>query len=336
MKQIIEVKDLIKTYKGGTRAVDSVSFDVKEGGFFGFLGPNGAGKTTTIRILATLTRLTEGQVLVNGYDVNRDPDAVRASIGFAMQAVGLDDLASAWENLLLMGGLYGMPRAQAKKRAEELLQMFKLEKVASKYVANYSGGMRRRLDVAVALMHKPKVLFLDEPTEGLDPAGRRVIWKYLQDLNKEGTTIFLTTHYMEEADYLVENLAIINHGKIVASGTPSQLKNKIGTSYIDLELESDKIARGREVLCKKFEGLNCALSPNGLEVAIKDGAKTLPLVVKALEQAKIEVINFALRSPSLEDVFLKYAGERFEQEDVGKGVDPYMAMRQQRGGGARA
>jgi len=188
--------------------------------------------------------------------------------------------------------------------------------------------MRRRLDVAVALMHHPKVLFLDEPTEGLDPAGRRIIWKYLQDLNREGATIFLTTHYMEEADYLVEDLAIINHGKIVASGTPQQLKDKIGVTIIELELSSSDKEKAHELLCKKFKNTECQIVSKGLEIKSREGTKLLREIVKTVEAAKIEVMSYALRSPSLEDVFLKYSGERFEQEDVAKGVDPYIAMRQ--------
>lgn len=271
MNGIIKVKNLTKSFKGGVKAVNGVSFSIKEGDFFAFLGPNGAGKTTVMRMMATLTRPTSGNIKINGYDVQENPDGVRRSIGFAMQAVGLDDLASAWENLKLMGGLYGMSRAQAKQRAEELLKMFQLEKVADRYVAQYSGGMRRRLDVAVALMHKPKVLFLDEPTEGLDPAGRRVIWDYLNKLNKEGVTIFLTTHYMEEADFLARNLAIINKGKIVAKGTPSELKKSVDLANIELKVQ--------ELL------------------------------------------------PSLEDVFLKYAGESFKDEELNKNVDPYITSR---------
>lgn len=271
MKNIIQVKNLTKSFKGGVKAVNGVSFDIKEGDFFAFLGPNGAGKTTVMRMMATLTRPTSGNIKINGYDVQENPDGVRRSIGFAMQAVGLDDLASAWENLKLMGGLYGMSRAQAKQRSEELLKMFQLEKVADRYVAQYSGGMRRRLDVAVALMHKPKVLFLDEPTEGLDPAGRRVIWDYLNKLNEEGVTIFLTTHYMEEADFLAHNLAIINKGKIVAKGTPTELKKSVDLANIELKVQ--------ELL------------------------------------------------PTLEDVFLKYAGESFRDEELNKNVDSYITAR---------
>ena len=269
--EIIQVKNLTKSFKGGVKAVNGVSFSVKEGDFFAFLGPNGAGKTTVMRMMATLTRPTSGNIQINGYDVKKNPDGVRRSIGFAMQAVGLDDLASAWENLKLMGGLYGMSRKETQKRAEELLKMFKLEKVADRYVAQYSGGMRRRLDVAVALMHKTRGLFFDHPPERLDPAGRRVIWEYLNKLNKEGVTIFLTTHYMEEADFLAHNLAIINKGKIVVKGTPTELKKCVDVAKIKLKTQ--------EIL------------------------------------------------PTLEDVFLKYAGESFRDEELNKNADPYITSR---------
>ncbi|MDH4358494.1 MAG: ATP-binding cassette domain-containing protein [Candidatus Berkelbacteria bacterium] len=328
MKNIIEVKNLVKTFKGGVRAVDDVSFSVQQGQFFGFLGPNGAGKTTTMRVLATLSQPTSGKVKVNGYDVVKEPDAVRKSIGFAMQSVGLDDLATAWENLILIGNLYGLTVLQAKDRARELLEMFHLEKAADRYVQHYSGGMRRRLDVATALMHNPKILFLDEPTEGLDPSGRRVIWKYLQDLNKGGTTIFLTTHYMEEADYLTRDLAIINHGKIVVRDTPKELKRKIGCSFINLELSDKDRKKAFDLICEKFKKLNCRLVPGGLEIEIAEEDNLLPAIISALDKVKVEIVNFNLHSPSLEDVFLKYAGERFEGEEAGKGIDPYVRMRQ--------
>ncbi len=327
MENIIEVKNLVKEFSGNVRAVDDVTFSVKEGEFFGFLGPNGAGKTTTMRIMATLSMPSSGKVLINGFDSMKNPNGVRRSIGYAMQSVGLDDLASAWENLLLMGRLYGLSKEEAQKRADELLTSFQLKKVANRYVANYSGGMRRRLDVAVALMHKPKVLFLDEPTEGLDPAGRRVIWKYLNDLNKEGVTIFLTTHYMEEADILVKRLAIINKGKIVAEGVPEELKGGIGASYIDLELDQFLKEKAEKFLCQKFTDIICAPTSEGLEIKTKNAQKSLADIINNLKQSKIEIKGFNLRSPSLEDVFLNFAGERFEDEELQKGVDPYSNSR---------
>ncbi len=324
-KNAVEVKNLVKAFKGGVRAVDNVSFSIDEGEFFGFLGPNGAGKTTTMRILATLTKPTSGRVKVNGFDVVKNPNEVRRSIGFAMQAVGLDDLATAWENLQLIGCLYGMSRKEAKKRAGELLDLLKLKEAAGRYVAKYSGGMRRRLDIAVALMHKPKILFLDEPTEGLDPAGRRVVWQYLENLNKDGVTIFLTTHYMEEADYLARNLAIINGGKIVAAGTPQNLKKSIRESHIELETKEKN--KAGEIINQKFPKLPCRSSATGIEVVSQNGEVDMRRIIKLLGDARVKIKGYNLHSPTLEDVFLKYAGQSFENEEVGKGSDPYLAMR---------
>ncbi len=234
MHEAIRVETLTKKF-GSATAVDSVSFTVPKGEFFGFLGPNGAGKTTTMRMLATLLRPTAGQAWVNGHEISRTPDKVRHSIGFAMQAVTLDPLATAWENLLLLGVLYGLARKEAHKRAAELLELMQLTKVAGAWIKNYSGGMRRRLDLAAVLMHKPDVLFLDEPTEGLDPAGRRVIWDYLEKLGKsDGVTIFLTTHYMDEADYLCDRIAIIDKGKLVVTESSEKLKEKVGGTMDDV------------------------------------------------------------------------------------------------------
>jgi len=232
--QIINVKNLTKIYPSKTEAVSDISFSVKKGEFFGFLGPNGAGKTTTMRILATLLFPTSGEVSVNGFELGKRDDQIRCSIGFALQGITLDLTASAWENLILIGVLYEMTRVEAKKRAEELLTLFGLDKVADSWVKNYSGGMRKRLDLAIALMHEPAILFLDEPTEGLDPVARRKVWNYLKELNQNGTTIFLTTHYMQEADFLCERISIIDQGKIMVTDSPANLKKKIGGDLDDV------------------------------------------------------------------------------------------------------
>lgn len=233
MKTAIRVENLTKRY-GRTVAVSNISFSVHKGEFFGFLGPNGAGKTTTIKILATLLKPTNGHAWVNGFDVVKEADKVRHSVGYAMQDVTLDTLANAWENLVLLGVLYGQSEKESRKRAGELLELMQLTSVAGVWVKNYSGGMRRRLDLAAVLMHKPEVLFLDEPTEGLDPAGRRVIWQYLKKLGSDhGTTIFLTTHYMDEADYLCERISIIDKGRLVVTASPKHLKEKVGGSLDD-------------------------------------------------------------------------------------------------------
>lgn len=322
---MISVSNLTKTFKGGFRAVDDISFSVDEGEFFGFLGPNGAGKTTTMRILATLDKPTSGTVEVDGIDVTRHPSEVRKRIGFAMQAVGLDDFATARENLMLMGQLYGLDKAAAQSRCEELLNLFALEAAANRFVSTYSGGMRRRLDVAVALMHRPRMLFLDEPTEGLDPAGRRIIWKYLKDLNQQGMTIFLTTHYMEEADFLVENLAIINKGHIVEKGTPKALKAKVGSSKLFMRLS--KPLEAKASICETFTDINCTEEDHTLVVDLKNGPSEVQKIFELLGQNNIIIEEFELRSPSLEDVFIKFAGEHFEGVST-RTYDPYLAMNQ--------
>lgn len=230
---IIQVAGLTKAYGKTVVAVDDISFDVAEGEFFGFLGPNGAGKSTTMRVLATLLAPTRGEVTIAGFQLGKQDDAIRRAIGFAMQGVTLDELASAWENLRLIGSLYGMSKSQIQARADELLALLNLTKVADKWVKTYSGGMKRRLDLAIVLMHRPKLLFLDEPTEGLDPAARRVIWDYLRDLNAQGITVFLTTHFMQEAEALCQRISIIDHGRIVVTGSAQALKDKAGAATMD-------------------------------------------------------------------------------------------------------
>ncbi len=222
---MIQVSDLRKTYPGGTEAVRGVSFEVKEGEFFGFLGPNGAGKTTTINMLVSLVKKSSGKVVINGLDLDTQAHEIFKHVGFAMQEVGLDETATAREMLELHGRLYHLPPARIKSQIEKLLSLVELEKVADRYTSTYSGGMRRRFDLALALMHEPAVLFLDEPTQGLDPHARQLIWNHLRELNKGGMTIFLTTHFMEEATALCDNLAIMDKGQIVTEGTvPDLLK----------------------------------------------------------------------------------------------------------------
>lgn len=225
-KNIIEVKNLSKTYPGNIEAVKSVSFSVKRGEFFGFLGPNGAGKSTTINMLVNLVKKSAGSVKLDGFEIDKQPDEVYKRVGFAMQEVGLDETATAREMLELHGRLYHMTKDEIDEQIAKLLKLVELEKVADRYTSTYSGGMRRRFDLALSLMHKPQVLFLDEPTTGLDPHARQLIWGHLKRLNKEGMTIFLTTHFMEEAENLCERIAIMDKGQIVTEGTPSELLKK--------------------------------------------------------------------------------------------------------------
>jgi len=220
---MIEVKNLRKTYPGGVEAVRGVSFTVEAGEFFGFLGPNGAGKTTTINMLVNLVKKTAGEVLIDGLRFEDNSNEIYKRVGFAMQEIGLDETATAREMLELHGRLYHLPKERIASQIDKLLKLVELEKVADRYTATYSGGMRRRFDLALSLMHEPKVLFLDEPTQGLDPHARQLIWNHLRELNRAGMTIFLTTHFMEEAEALCERIAIMDKGQIVTEGTPAQL-----------------------------------------------------------------------------------------------------------------
>jgi len=226
MKNIIEVKGLKKIYPGGTEAVKNISFSVKEGEFFGFLGPNGAGKTTTINMLVNLVKKTNGTISIDGVNLDEQPQEVYKRVGFAMQEIGLDETATATEMMQLHGRLYHMTKAEIDDQIEKLLKLVELTKVADKYTSTYSGGMRRRFDLALSLIHKPKILFLDEPTQGLDPHARQLIWGHLRELNKQGMTIFLTTHFMDEAEQLCDRIEIMDKGEIVTEGSPAELLKK--------------------------------------------------------------------------------------------------------------
>src|SRR6266508_2251367 len=287
---VIEVTDLVKVYKGDTRAVDGVSFSVGEGEFFGFLGPNGAGKTTTIRILATLLRPTSGTARVDGIDVLAHPGEVRKQVGFAMQTVAIDPLATGRENLELIGKLRRVPGPQLKARIDELLILMKLTESQKKLTGTFSGGMKRRLDLASALLHRPKVLFLDEPTEGLDPQSRNALWEELASVNKAGTTMFLTTHYMEEADRLCNRIAIVDEGKIVVEGTPAELKRTVGNDVVELQLDADdpeELERQRAGVGRMLEGFELVAelkpSPAGVQLYMANAAATIPELVRRLD-----------------------------------------------------
>lgn len=243
---IIEVKDLVKTYPGDVKAVQGVTFNVKKGEFFGFLGPNGAGKTTTINMMVNLVKKTSGTITIDGFDLDKNPDEIYQRVGFAMQEIGLDETATAREMLMLHGRLYHMAPEKITEQIAKLLKLVELEKVADRYTSTYSGGMRRRFDLALSLIHQPKVLFLDEPTQGLDPHARQLIWAHLRDLQKQGMTIFLTTHFMEEAQELCERIAIIDKGQIVTVGSPEELMKKYDAKNME------------EVFLKTTRGANLA------------------------------------------------------------------------------
>jgi ABC-2 type transport system ATP-binding protein len=327
---MVEVKDLVKKY-GDFTAVDAISFAVTEGDFFGFLGPNGAGKTTTMRILATLLRKSSGAVTVNGFDVEKHPNEVRRAIGFAMQDISLDNLASGYENLQLLGVLYGLTPREARSRAEELVELVGLSKVAGHWVNSYSGGMRRRLDLAGTLMHRPKLLFLDEPTQGLDPQARRTIWDYLRRLNQEGSTVFLTTHYMDEADALCRDLAFINHGKIVRQGTPEQLKAEMGGDVISLQFAPDVQIDPVEQALRAAIGEEGSMIVKDQHISITspNADELVPRLIHDLNAIRAAPLTLSISQPSLEDVFVKLAGRSIldDEAQLVKGRDPFVEGR---------
>ncbi len=322
--QVIEVRDLVKTYPGGVEAVKGISFQVNEGEFFGFLGPNGAGKSTTIKILITLLARTGGTVNILGHDVAQESNLVRRLIGYAAQEASPDDDLTGRENLDIQGNLYHIDRSVIKHRSEELIQLMDLTEAADRKVGTYSGGMRKRLDLACALIHRPRILFLDEPTTGLDPQNRAGLWKYLERLNKEeGLTIFLTTHYMEEADKLCQRLAIIDGGKLIAEGSPAELKSGLGGDVISLSFKSNgqPVAEQTQNAQKILEGqpfvrsMTAGVDGSSLAVVVENGSESVPVLMRLLDAASVHVAGLNLTSPTLDDVFLKYTGTRIRQDD---------------------
>jgi ABC-2 type transport system ATP-binding protein len=316
---ILDVRDLTKIYPDGTRAVQGVSFQVARGEFFGFLGPNGAGKSTTIKMLITLLAKTSGDANVFGLDVGREADAIRRRIGYSAQEIGLDDELTGRENLLLQGRLYHLPSAELKQRVEELLKLMDLAADAHRPAGAYSGGMRKRLDLATGLIHRPELLFLDEPTTGLDPQNRAGLWKHLERLNKEeGLTIFLTTHYMEEADRLCDRLAIIDHGRIIAEGSPASLKAQLGGDVVALTFKDSETAKERaaELLKKLHFVRDVTAGEDGVNVIVEDGGAAVPELLRVLGEAGLGVARLSLTSPTLDDVFLKHTGHSIRQEEL--------------------
>jgi len=312
---IVETNELTKIYNKSVKAVDHVNFSVKEGEIFGFLGPNGAGKTTTIKMLVTLLKPTEGTAKIAGHDIKKYPDKIRNSIGIVFQEPALDDQLTGRENLDFHARMYGMKKEKREKRIKEVLKLVNLEEKANTLVKNYSGGMKRRLEIARGLMHFPKILFLDEPTLGLDPQTRRLIWDYIKVLNeKENITIFLTTHYMEEADYLCDRVAIIDYGKILVIEKPSKLKNQIGKDVITIgcsnsEICADILKREKWVESFKTHDSNVTFGTKEIE-------KKLPLILRIAERNNIEIKTIDIRKPTLEDVFLYYTGRKIREQET--------------------
>ena len=336
---MVEVRDLVKVYPNGNRAVAGIDFDVPREEFFGFLGPNGAGKTTTMKILATLLRKTSGTVAVAGYDIDVDSKAVRRSIGFAMQEVGLDDLATGRDFLQLQGVLYGLSWRDARRKADELLELVGLANVAGQRVGTYSGGMRRRIDLVGALMHDPDILFLDEPTVGLDPQSRIATWEHLDDLNAKGVTILLTTQVMEEADRLCRDIAIIDHGQIVARGSPESLKSEVGGDVVQIVLNGsgdvpdDALNERAEGLVRQQRYVDAVNSADGgMAITVKNGSAAVPELVSLLHDNSVPVASITVARPTLDDVFLKYTGRTIRAEEatgdeVGEMMRPLMGLK---------
>jgi ABC-2 type transport system ATP-binding protein len=320
----IEARELVKTYPGGRgkppiRALDSVSFEVEAGTIFGLLGPNGAGKSTSVKILSTLSRPDSGAAIIAGIDVLRHPDRVRKAIGFVAQKAVSDPMDTGRENLVLAGRLQGMSGSVARKRAIELLERFSLGDSADRLVKTYSGGMARKLDVAIGLMNSPQVLFLDEPTTGLDPEARAEMWAELESMARaEQMTVLMTTHYLEEADRLASNLAIVDHGRVVVTGTPEQLKDGLhgDAVFVELAPETDLDAALRAIRAIGTLG-EVLIDGRTIRGRAAIGAVALPQVLGALDDATLRVASATVARPSLDDVYLKYTGHTFSQDAAG-------------------
>jgi ABC-2 type transport system ATP-binding protein len=310
----IETVDLQREFGDGLKAVQGIDLAVAPGEVYGFLGPNGAGKTTTVRMLVTLLRPTGGHATIAGFDVAREPAEVRRRIGVALQEAALDLLMTGRELMELQATLHGIPRAKVAARAADLIDRVGLSDAAERRVGTYSGGMRRRLDLAMALIHAPEVLFLDEPTTGLDPTSRATLWDEVRRLRDDGTTVFLTTQYLEEADQLADRVGIIDHGRLVAEGTPAALKAKVGLPHLDITLTGPELpdAEAAARAVAPFGEL-CATTPGAhISLRVADGAAAMAPVVRALDEAGFAVEGIELVRPTLDDVFAEQTGHRLE------------------------
>ena len=314
----IEVNDLLKIYKGGIRAIDRLSFNVDEGNIFGFLGPNGAGKSTTIKILVTLTRPTQGNASIFDVDVKKEPGKIREMIGYVPQELSADGALTGYENLLLSAKLYDIPVHDRRTRIDKILTMMDLSSRAHSLVDTYSGGMVRRLEIGQAMLHHPRLLFLDEPTIGLDPAGRKLVWEHIRKLNKEEQmTIFLTTHYMEEAEALCDHIGIIDSGKLSIVGSPQDLKEKVGlgtiTFVLDLKHSDNYASTDLNHLLKHIRDFSLVqLSSDTWRIKVPHPAEYVSEILQIFKQKNIHVKDFEVKGPTLEDVFLKFTGSHFD------------------------
>ncbi len=308
----IKAINLTKKY-GNFLAVDHVNFEVEKGEIFGFLGPNGAGKSTTIKMLTTVLKPTEGTAIVNGYDIIKQPSLVRQSIGVVPQEYTADEDLTGWENMMFMAGVYGIPSNVAKERAEELLKMVELTQASKKKVSGYSGGMRRRLEIAMSLISRPSVLFLDEPTLGLDAQTRNAIWNYVMKLKKElDMTIFVTTHYLEEADMYCDRIAIIDKGKIIKIGSPRELKESIGGDVVTIQVNNMEKAMNS---LKGIDGiLDIKSVDSSIKIKVKNGEEVAPKIMENLVKDNIKVITLSISQPTMDEVYMEYTGKSLRDE----------------------
>jgi ABC-2 type transport system ATP-binding protein len=321
----IAARSLVKHFAPDIRAVDGIDLSIDEGQIFGFLGANGSGKTTTVRMLTTLLRPTAGDARVSDLDVVRDAHSVRRCIGVALQEAGLDDLQTGRELLQLQARLYGVAPREIDERVAYLLRVVDLEDAADRRIKTYSGGMQRRLDLAAALVHRPRIVFLDEPTTGLDPISRDAIWRYVTELNRnEGVTFFLTTQYLEEADRLCHQVAIMSAGKIVAEGSPTDLKSNIGADVVTVRVGGgeEELQRALEVV-RQLEGIEDArVADATLVIYVREGAASVARVVLLLHEAQLETREVMVAQPSLDDVFLRTTGHHLEDGTAPAGARP--------------
>lgn len=317
----IEMENLKKSFHGKknqktVEAVKGINLYVKPGEIFGFLGPNGAGKTTSLRMLTTLLPIDEGEARIGEYDVKRNPKEVRRHIGYVGQLGGADLEATGCENLMLSGRLYGIPKKTVIEQSKSLIDLLDLHAVIDRLAKTYSGGQRRRLEIAMGILHKPDVLFLDEPTTGLDPQNRTNLWNHIRQLKSAGMTVFLTTHYLEEADELCDRICIMDQGLIVAEGTPQKLKKEISGDVISIEPKSNQVNL-KPIFSEEDDILDIRIESHKTNLYVKDGAIAMPEILKTLKEKRVELESISLSQPSLDDVFLKQTGKSLRNKEKG-------------------